>query len=88
MMAKWWKERDRRRWITKQLINKYGGRCANCGETCNLVHEDKRQATIDHILPLSAGGVTLMSNLQLLCAECNYLKADSLPDTLDTTDGY
>ena len=45
--------------------------CANCGTASNL--------TIDHIIPLSKGGLNEVSNLQMLCEPCNAQKADSHP---------
>jgi 5-methylcytosine-specific restriction endonuclease McrA len=32
----------------------------------------------DHILPVAHGGATTLQNLQLLCAECNRGKSDSI----------
>ncbi len=32
----------------------------------------------DHILPVALGGATTIENLQLLCADCNRRKSDSL----------
>lgn len=47
------------------------GRCAHCGKTDDL--------TVDHIIPLAAGGSNDRRNLQCLCQACNHAKADSLP---------
>lgn len=32
----------------------------------------------DHVLPVALGGATTVENLQLLCADCNRRKSDSL----------
>jgi len=32
--------------------------------------------TIDHIIPISRGGKTVMRNVQIICLECNKTKAD------------
>jgi 5-methylcytosine-specific restriction endonuclease McrA len=37
----------------------------------------KRQASIDHIIPLSRGGRDVRDNLQLTCRQCNRIKGDS-----------
>jgi 5-methylcytosine-specific restriction endonuclease McrA len=42
--------------------------CSKCGRTNDL--------TVDHIHPLSDGGQTIASNLQVLCRKCNSSKAD------------
>ena len=44
------------------------GRCAWCKST--------RRLTVDHIVPLSAGGPSVLSNLQCLCRKCNKAKGD------------
>jgi len=40
--------------------------CSICKTTKDL--------TVDHIVPLSAGGSTVISNLQVLCRKCNSSK--------------
>lgn len=66
------RERNRATTYRKNLINQltelYGYQCAVCGWTTDL--------TLDHIKPVSKGGMTELHNLQLLCRECNGLKAD------------
>ena len=49
-----------------EVFTRDGHKCLRCGATDNL--------TIDHITPLSVGGVTEVDNLQVLCARCNLLK--------------
>lgn len=36
----------------------------------------KRYATLDHVVPLAAGGRTNWSNLVVACYECNHDKGD------------
>lgn len=44
-----------------------------------LTHDPSgREATLDHIIPLSRGGPDADSNYQLLCRKCNFTKKDQL----------
>jgi 5-methylcytosine-specific restriction endonuclease McrA len=45
-----------------------GHHCVWCGCTSFL--------TVDHIIPLAMGGTSALDNLQVLCEDCNRLKAD------------
>jgi hypothetical protein len=47
-----------------------GGRCRKCRRAINL--------EIDHIVPVSKGGKTDESNLQVLCRRCNRAKCKKL----------
>lgn len=57
--------------ILARVIDRDGNQCRECGSADNL--------TLDHIMPASKGGTSEISNLQLLCADCNNKKADLLP---------
>ena len=50
----------------KELMEKAGHKCPQCGATDNL--------EIDHIVPISRGGDGRMENLQVLCRSCNRKK--------------
>lgn len=41
--------------------------------------------TVDHVIPVSKGGKTVLSNLQLLHRDCNLRKADQLPTSKKKT---
>lgn len=43
-------------------------RCQSCGE------DTKTRLNIDHIIPLATGGSNDISNLQVLCSQCNQKK--------------
>ena len=47
--------------------------CACCGKE----FPNRRLLQIDHIKPLSKGGLTVRNNLQVLCRKCNGKKGDS-----------
>lgn len=50
--------------------------CAMCHKRSN----SRRFFQIDHIKPMSKGGLTVRDNLQLLCRECNLTKSDHEDD--------
>jgi 5-methylcytosine-specific restriction endonuclease McrA len=54
------------------LLEECGGRCLSCGTAEDL--------SADHIVPLCLGGSNEIGNIQVLCCECNCLKADSVVD--------
>lgn len=54
--------------LRKRIYDRDGNRCLNCGSTENL--------SIDHIIPLSKGGQTIIQNLQTLCLTCNLKKSN------------
>lgn len=44
------------------VVNRQNGRCAICGF--------KRRLTLDHVIPLSAGGDNTLRNLRGICNDC------------------
>lgn len=61
--------------IKDSIFNKYKSSndqyvCNICGKTSNI----KALFQIDHIKPMSKGGLTAIENLQLLCRKCNQVK--------------
>lgn len=51
------------------IYNRDGYRCRRCGK-----RGDFNNLEIDHILPISKGGKSIVGNLQTLCESCNKLK--------------
>ena len=51
--------------------------CVLCGKSRN----DGIKLEVDHIIPVSKGGKTELSNLQTLCERCNRGKSDRVSDT-------
>lgn len=60
--------------LREEIRELYGNRCFRCGSTKDI--------TIDHIVPKSADGRGVPTNLQLLCKRCNAEKADQPPEKL------
>ncbi len=71
-----WRELKARHFICKQLITKNGAVCAICGKPIR----DMKDCTIDHIIPLSHGGLTTLENCQLAHRRCNLAKGNKCPD--------
>ena len=60
--------------IRFQVLKRDGYRCQVCGVTA----QDGARLEIDHIHPVSKGGGNELSNLQVLCRDCNAGKRDQL----------
>jgi 5-methylcytosine-specific restriction endonuclease McrA len=56
--------------LRRAVYERDGGSCVECSATFDLQY--------DHVLPVALGGATTLENLQLLCAQCNQRKSDSL----------
>jgi HNH endonuclease len=56
--------------LRRAVFERDGGHCVECGGAFDLQY--------DHILPVAHGGATTLQNLQLLCADCNRRKSDSI----------
>ena len=65
--------------IKEILIEVYGFKCMK--PDCPKSKEDSPVIHLDHIIPISKGGLHMIDNLQLLCRFCNISKRDR--DTID-----
>lgn len=58
-------------------------KCQECG--CEVTRSgepcEDNYATLDHVVPLSKGGLHENGNAQCLCRMCNMIKSDTIPDT-------
>jgi len=57
-----------------QILTRYGMACAKCGRSLT-----RRSATVDHFVPIVAGGPNCAENLQPLCKSCNSRKHTRIP---------
>ena len=57
------------------VYNQADGCCQLCGK--KLTYDEM---TVDHITPLSMGGIDSLDNLQCTCRACNKFKDNILPD--------
>ena len=69
--------------IKKQLVTSQYGKCANCNQRL-----EAKQTELDHILPLSLGGMHDDSNLQVLCSTCNRRKSNKHPLDFAREEGH
>lgn len=57
----------------KRVCDFYGNKCLSCGK-------DDEKLTLDHVIPLKAGGKHSIENIQPLCGHCNYSKGTKIID--------
>ena len=72
----------------EKLYNRDDGVCYICGQQCDWNDYEVRDdgtfiafdnyPSIDHIEPISKGGLHSWDNVRLACRKCNYLKRDSI----------
>ncbi len=68
-----------RRRRLRRLFEKYNGRCALCNHPVELEGaQSPDKATVDHVIPLCAGGEDNWDNWQLACNECNNKKGGEI----------
>lgn len=60
--------------IRYNVLKRDNFRCCICGATAN----DGVKLHVDHIVPVSKGGKTVMNNLQTLCERCNKGKSNKI----------
>lgn len=66
------REARQRKWLLRQLIIKFQGKCDTCGVQVTVKDpKDSTYATVRHVVPLSAGGDDKIKNTALTCRDCN-----------------
>ena len=60
--------------LRMQVLNRDNFTCQKCGRT----RADKVKFHVDHIIPISKGGKTLLTNLETLCRDCNLGKRSKI----------
>jgi 5-methylcytosine-specific restriction endonuclease McrA len=69
-----YRHRAENRQYVRRLLRKTN-LCGICGEPITRM----KDATLDHVVPLSKGGVHAPGNMQLAHDHCNTAKGDRLP---------
>lgn len=57
------------------LCEMFGSKCLSCGESGEV-----KTLTVDHVVPLSKGGINSIENIQPLCGSCNSSKGTRIID--------
>lgn len=74
-------KKDRRKYsadVRRIVYLRNNGRCAICGKRVDL-----NNCNLDHRIPISKGGIDSVENLDCVHVQCNYIKADLMPDELE-----
>ncbi len=69
----------------QEVRDRYHGRCGYCGVSDT---DSAGELTVDHYLPVSAGGDDHEDNLVYACFRCNTFKAAFLPTPDDVAHGH
>lgn len=61
-------------WAKQAVFHRDKGRCVICTTDLTKIINTEEALHFDHIVPLANGGGNCVTNLQLLCADCNIIK--------------
>ncbi|VVQ23614.1 hypothetical protein PS928_05572 [Pseudomonas fluorescens] len=64
------------KWLRDALFYRENGRCAKCSNNLTGIFDPTLKFQIDHIIPISNGGTSDPTNLQILCEKCNKQKSN------------
>lgn len=73
-----WHSQNQRKLMTQELRKKIMIRDNYTCRICGKYMPDQVGLHIDHIVPVSKGGKTVPSNLQVLCSKCNGTKSNTV----------
>ena len=79
--------RQRKSWhkAAKAQMFAKSNKCHWCGAEMSLHPLDKNFATIEHIIPLSRGGLDNRNNMTLACITCNQKRGNTISINTETT---
>jgi hypothetical protein len=61
-------------WVQRAVFYRDRGRCVACDADLSRLLSAWSEDHFDHVVPLAAGGMNDVTNIQLLCGECNRRK--------------
>lgn len=64
------------KWVKNAVFYRDRGKCSLCKKDLSGLFSINNTLEFDHIIPLRLGGTNDVSNIQLLCKECNNKKGD------------
>lgn len=70
--------KNQRKLATRALREKVMKRDNYTCQLCGKYMPDEVGLQVDHIIPVSKGGKTVVSNLRVLCSKCNGSKSDKI----------
>lgn len=65
-------------WVKRAVFHRDRGLCTNCNSDMSGLVSLAQSKHFDHVVPLAQGGINDVTNIQLLCAECNLEKGPEL----------
>lgn len=77
-------------WVKKVVKYRDKGKCVCCGKDLSglLDYEDDNSIHFDHIVSLKNGGLNDVTNIQLMCRDCNLKKSSSSYTNIRYKDWY
>lgn len=71
------------KWVLRAVIHRDRGMCINCHKDLTGLISVASTSNFDHIVPLATGGINDVTNIQLLCENCNKTKkAQNIPTSI------
>ena len=70
-------------WAKRAVFHRDKGKCVLCNKDISGILSNQNALNYDHIVPLALGGINDITNLQLLCRECNFQKKHLSSKTSD-----
>jgi HNH endonuclease len=68
-------------WARRAVFHRDRGMCATCNTDLTTLISVANTEHYDHVIPLAEGGVNDVTNLQLLCSDCNLRKGRKMLPT-------